>query len=76
MYYMIEQELKEIAKPPFILWGKIITRIKVMARMVDYGQEKSIEGTIVIDKNIPVTFRVTSNPDPATGTNIAIVLEG
>lgn len=66
--------LQEIASPPIYLWNAIIARLKVLARMPDYGLQKSTSGTIVLhdDDETELTFVLENNPNPFIDTEVVI----
>ena len=78
VYYKVDGEMQEAAKPPASLWGKTISRIKVMARMGDYGPQKSEDGDTLLKLNDKVTikFYVTTNPDPSSDTMVVLQITG
>ena len=46
VYYLTDEGEQEIGQPPYMLWHNIVSRLKIMARMVDYGPDKSTDGRI------------------------------
>ena len=64
----IDGRIEEVAQPPVVLWDKTISRLKVMARMVDYGPTKSENGCLEPPLEIGeiARFFMTSNPNPST----------
>ena len=67
----------EIEEPPWEVWQNVISRLKVMARMVDYGPNKSVDGHIVVQlsKNRSVDFLMTTNPNPYSDNKVTLVYE-
>lgn len=76
--FSIDGEAHEIARPPPVLWAKIVARLKVMARMVDYGPSKSADGRILLElsKTRTEEFLVDGNPDPVADERVVIVCKG
>ena len=66
---------EEVAMPPVALWEKTVSRLKVLAHMVDYGPYKSVDGTITLslDDNGSAEFLMTSNPDPRCDSEVVLV---
>jgi len=65
----------EIAMPPIVLWEQIVSRLKVMARMVDYGPNKSERGEFMLQLSDGRTaeIQITSNPNPHTDTKLTLI---
>jgi type II secretory ATPase GspE/PulE/Tfp pilus assembly ATPase PilB-like protein len=74
----IDGTFEEVAMPPVALWEKTVSRLKVLARTVDYGPYKSVDGTIVLplDENGSAEFYMTSNPDPRCDSEVMLVRKG
>ena len=55
-------------------WEEIVGRLKVMAKMIDYGPNKSTDGKIHVrlSKNRTVEFRMTTNPNPFRDTKVTL----
>ncbi len=64
--FRVGEEWQEALVPSILRWGKLINRLKVMSRMVDYGPNVSTDGTIVlrVSESRTARFRLTSNPRP------------
>jgi hypothetical protein len=65
----------EVARPPIGLWETVISRLKVLSRMVDYGPNKSEQGELALQlpDGRTVTMQVTSNPNPHTDTKVTLI---
>ena len=74
IYFEIEGETSEVAMPPVVLWEKVISRLKVLARMIDYGPRKSTNGTfdMTMPDNSNATFLLTTNPNPFEDNEVDI----
>lgn len=62
----VNGEFLPSAEPPDWSWDRCVSRLKALARMVDYGSNISTEGAFQIDSKATsgVTFHLTSNPNP------------
>ena len=62
----MDEKWQEALVPSALRWSKLINRLKVMSRMVDYGPRVSTEGTILLRLSDTRTarFHLTSNPRP------------
>lgn len=71
----VDGALVEIAMPPIVLWEQIISRLKVMARMADYGPNKSEHGefTLQLSDGRTAELQLTSNPNPHTDTKVTLI---
>jgi len=76
---------KETDTPPrdyflssFELWQRIIRRLKVIARTVDYGPKISVDGHINLrlSKNRLAEFYLTTNPDANSDNKVTLVNRG
>ncbi len=69
---------KETEDPPWEKWADIIRRLKIIARMVDYGPKKSVDGQIIVRlaKNRSVEFFMTTNPNPYSDNKVTLVYKG
>jgi hypothetical protein len=65
----------EIAMPPIVLWEQIVSQLKVMARMVDYGPNKTEVGefTLLLSDGRTADIQLTSNPNPHTDTKVTLI---
>jgi hypothetical protein len=65
----------QIAALPVALWEKAISQLKVLARMVDYGPNKSESGefTLQLPDGGTATIELTSNPNPHTDSNVTLI---
>jgi hypothetical protein len=62
----IDGEYETVGMLPVVLWEHIISRLKVMSRMIDYGPNKSVNGRfcLSVEGSRTENFFVTSNPNP------------
>ena len=69
---------QEVAAPPLALWERIVSRLKVLARMVDYGPNKSVGGyfTLPVGEKGSAEFYMTSNPNPFSDSEVMLVCKG
>ena len=76
--FVRDGEYVSTSKPPLALWGKILNRIKVMSRMVDYGSKPSTEGHIrlKVSSDTAWDYHVLKNPKPELENHLPIRMEG
>ena len=64
--FRVDEKWQEALVPSALRWSKLINRLKVMSRMVDYGPKVSTDGTILLrlSESRTARFHLTSNPGP------------
>ena len=70
----IGDSLHETASLSIVEWLQLISRLKIVASMVDYGPQKSMDSTFhfVVDGQKLGTFRLTSNPNPYNDSEVEL----
>ena len=65
---------EEVGMFPIVLWDKVISRLKVLARMVDYGPKKSVDGYLLtpLEDGTQAEFCVTTNPNPFSDNEVTV----
>jgi hypothetical protein len=65
---------QEVASLKIYYWSGIVARLKVLARMSDYGPSKSTSGTIVLhhDDETKLMFILENNPNPFKDTEVVV----
>ena len=74
----IDGKCNEVAQPPAVYWQSVISRLKVLARMADYGPRKSTDGEFALPlaNGQAAIFKITTNPNPSTERRVTLVLDG
>lgn len=70
----IDGAWEEVEMFPIVLWDKVISRLKVLARMVDYGPEESVDGYLLtpLEDGTQAEFYVTTNPNPFSDNEVTV----
>jgi len=73
----IDGEYETVGMLPIVLWEHIISRLKIMSRMIDYGEKKSVNGRfcLSIEDGRTENFFVTSNPNPYSDRIVVVERE-
>jgi type II secretory ATPase GspE/PulE/Tfp pilus assembly ATPase PilB-like protein len=78
VYFERDGTEEPVDHPPMKVWRNVISKLKVISGMVDYGPIKSEDGYInfQLSKNRTAVFYLPENPNPHTANEVTLIYKG